>query len=515
MNNQFEKNFALAKRHEPQLIACLEDYFGTSFSPAELGEDKYRKIDLFSNCHQKIAVGARVASHTAWKYRDQVRINDNKNIHKSEHDEWMVEGKGPDYFIYGHIAPDGKDLQMVVLVSLPMLRTIKGKRLDNYNFFVYPITDPGVVLCCWCSPEVRDDSIINILSGPKKPFPSLMERTYSTSEEASSNIPREPQKRLRLNYWYSAIVTVLILSGIVFGIYLYSSTDQYGDGKQTETPEPVLIAPEDAMAQSKTEEKQSERESRKQTETPGPILIAPEDAMAHLGQIGTVCGEVASTKYAVHSKGRPTYLNIGQPYPNHIFTAVIWGEYRAQFGTPEQKYKEKRVCVTGRITEYQGAAQIEVQEKEYLSEVDEPTFKYLKNLLSERIEKRHTDFVELNLIAPEDAMAHLGQTGTVCGEVASTKYAVHSKGRPTYLNIGQPYPNHIFTAVIWGEYRTQFGTPEQRYKEKWVCVTGRITEYQGAAQIEVQERKYLSEVDGPTFEYVKKLFLGHGVHLDP
>ena len=132
---------------------------------------------------------------------------------------------------------------------------------------------------------------------------------------------------------------------------------------------------------ARQKEKQSERESRKQTETSGPILIAPEDAMAHLSQIGTVCGEVASTKYAVHSKGHPTYLNIGKPYPNHIFTAVIWGEYRAQFGTPEQRYKEKWVCVTGRITEYQGKAQIQVQEREYLREFDGPTFTYIKKLL--------------------------------------------------------------------------------------------------------------------------------------
>ena len=274
---------------------------------------------------------------------------------------------------------------------------------------------------------------------------------------------------MRRNYWYSAIVTVLILSGVVFGIYLYLGTDRDGDVKQTESSE--------------------------------PNLIAPEDAMAHLGQIGTVCGEVASSKYATSVNGRPTYLNIDKPYPDHIFTAVIWDTHRAQFGAPEQRYKGKWVCVTGRITAYQGVPQIEVQEREYLSEVDGPTFKYLNSLGP-------------NLIAPEDAMAYLDQTGTVCGEVASSKYAVQSKGRPTYLNIGKPYPNHIFTAVIWDEYRTQFGIPEQRYKGKWICMTGKITAYQGVPQIEVKEIEYLSEVDEPTFKYVKKLLSGPGVRQE-
>ena len=523
MNNQFEKNFALAKRHENQLIACLEDYFGSSFSPAELGEDKYRKIDFFSNCRQKIPVGARVCRHTAWEYRSQVTISDNKSIHKSEHDEWMVAGKGPDYFIYGHIAPDGEDLQMVVLVSLAMLRTKKGKRINSYNFFAYPITDPGVVLCCWYSPAVRDDPIINILSGPKKPFQPLTplrpnrEPTYSTSEKHRISPPIPSQileesppisyaryrRRSRRYQWHIAIVTVLLLSGVVFGIYSNRGMAQIEieAKKRTNSHQPNLIVPVDAMAQSKPEQKQIEIETRKQTESSEPNLIAPEDAMTYLDQTGTVCGEVASSKYAVQSKGRPTYLNIGKPYPNHIFTAVIWDTHRAQFGAPEQRYKGKWVCVTGRITVYQGAAQIEVQEREYLSEVDGPTFKYLNSLGP-------------NLIAPEDAMAYLDQTGTVCGEVASSKYAVQSNGRPTFLNIGKPYPNHLFTVVIPDEYRAQFGAPEQRYKGKWICMTGKITAYQGVPQIEVKEIEYLSEVDEPTFKYVKKFLSGPGVRQE-
>ena len=55
-----------------------------------------------------------------------------------------------------------------------------------------------------------------------------------------------------------------------------------------------------------------------------------------------------------------------------------------------------------------------------------------------------------DLIRPEQATSHVGEHQTVCGTVASATYAVKSNGRPTFLNLGQPYPNHVFTAVMWG-----------------------------------------------------------------
>jgi hypothetical protein len=34
------------------------------------------------------------------------------------------------------------------------------------------------------------------------------------------------------------------------------------------------------------------------------------------------------------------------------------GENREKFGTPEEKYRDKQVCVTGKITEYRGGPEI-------------------------------------------------------------------------------------------------------------------------------------------------------------
>jgi DNA/RNA endonuclease YhcR with UshA esterase domain len=92
-----------------------------------------------------------------------------------------------------------------------------------------------------------------------------------------------------------------------------------------------------------------------------PILSAEytaQMAQNHIGEKATVCGVVASTNYASSSNGEPTFLNLGEAYPDHVFTAVIWGENRERFDEPEVKYRGKNVCVTGKIKSYRGVAQI-------------------------------------------------------------------------------------------------------------------------------------------------------------
>ena len=87
-----------------------------------------------------------------------------------------------------------------------------------------------------------------------------------------------------------------------------------------------------------------------------------------------------------------------------------------------------------------------------------------------------------------EAGQHIGEEATVCGTVVSATYAARSRGRPTFLNLDRPYPDHVFTIVIWGESRSNFPEPpETAYKSKGVCVTGRIGQFRGKAQIVVSE----------------------------
>jgi DNA/RNA endonuclease YhcR with UshA esterase domain len=86
--------------------------------------------------------------------------------------------------------------------------------------------------------------------------------------------------------------------------------------------------------------------------------VTAAEAKDHIGETATVCGNVVSTRYAASTRGQPTFLNLDKPYPNQIFTVVIWGSNRNKFGAPEVDYKGKRICATGKITEYRGAPEV-------------------------------------------------------------------------------------------------------------------------------------------------------------
>jgi hypothetical protein len=87
-------------------------------------------------------------------------------------------------------------------------------------------------------------------------------------------------------------------------------------------------------------------------------LLNPEEAGGHIGEDATVCGVVASATYVANAPMAPTFLDLGKPYPNQIFTVVILGNDRSKFGMPETSMREKNVCVTGEIFLYQGNPEI-------------------------------------------------------------------------------------------------------------------------------------------------------------
>ena len=86
--------------------------------------------------------------------------------------------------------------------------------------------------------------------------------------------------------------------------------------------------------------------------------ITASEAGSYVGQIMTVCGFVASTKFAEQSKGQPTFLNLDAPYPRQIFTVTIYGNDRGAFGSPEKTYAGKNICATGMIKTYKGKPEI-------------------------------------------------------------------------------------------------------------------------------------------------------------
>ena len=55
-------------------------------------------------------------------------------------------------------------------------------------------------------------------------------------------------------------------------------------------------------------------------------------------------------------------MNLDEPYPRQIFTAVVWGKDRGGFSSsPEMAYRRKRICVTGLVKSYGGKPEIIVR----------------------------------------------------------------------------------------------------------------------------------------------------------
>jgi DNA/RNA endonuclease YhcR with UshA esterase domain len=96
--------------------------------------------------------------------------------------------------------------------------------------------------------------------------------------------------------------------------------------------------------------------------------LSAEEAAGHVGEQATVCGMVASAKFAANSHSQPTFLDLDRPYPNAVFTAVIFGDDRPKFGTPEQSLQGGRICVTGVIRLYRGKPEIILNDPNQLAQ---------------------------------------------------------------------------------------------------------------------------------------------------
>ncbi len=87
---------------------------------------------------------------------------------------------------------------------------------------------------------------------------------------------------------------------------------------------------------------------------------------------------------------------------------------------------------------------------------------------------------------------HIGDSVTVCTRIYGGIFLDRSKGTPTLLNAGGAYPNAPLTIVIWADAREKFiAPPEVFYKDKEVCITGKIILYKEKPEIIVYEEKQL------------------------
>lgn len=85
---------------------------------------------------------------------------------------------------------------------------------------------------------------------------------------------------------------------------------------------------------------------------------------------------------------------------------------------------------------------------------------------------------------------HIGDSVTICTKIFG---GIHlEKSKITLLNAGGDYPNAPLTLVIWDESRAKFKeAPETFYKDKNICVSGKLALYREKPQIVVYDEKQI------------------------
>ena len=98
-----------------------------------------------------------------------------------------------------------------------------------------------------------------------------------------------------------------------------------------------------------------------------------------------------------------------------------------------------------------------------------------------------------NTISIDEVQKHVGDSVKICTRIYGGIYLDRSQNKPTFLNAGAAYPNALLTLVIWGDVRSRFKeAPETYYKDKEICVTGKIILYKDKPEIIIYDEKQIS-----------------------
>ncbi|HKF21967.1 MAG TPA: DNA-binding protein [Candidatus Angelobacter sp.] len=104
-----------------------------------------------------------------------------------------------------------------------------------------------------------------------------------------------------------------------------------------------------------------------------PLTLTTIEAKKHVGENATVCGLVVDVHFAAGSKGLPTFVNLDKPFPNQVFTVLIWGDDLPKFAENPAKWQNRKVCATGTISEYRGSPEIVASSQDQVTISDRTT----------------------------------------------------------------------------------------------------------------------------------------------
>lgn len=92
--------------------------------------------------------------------------------------------------------------------------------------------------------------------------------------------------------------------------------------------------------------------------------ISITEVSKHIGETVTICDSV----YTGRTLANLTLLNLGGAFPKQTLTIVVNKSDIANFKeSPEKLYLNKKICIMGKITEYNGKPQILATKPEQFS----------------------------------------------------------------------------------------------------------------------------------------------------
>lgn len=92
-------------------------------------------------------------------------------------------------------------------------------------------------------------------------------------------------------------------------------------------------------------------------------------------------------------------------------------------------------------------------------------------------------------VPPDSAQYYEGSLATICGKVLGVYTA---KAGMIKLEFGKPYPDESFVAIIFADDTSKFESSDY-YKDKYLCVTGRIKLFKGRPEIILKDPNQLRE----------------------
>ena len=96
----------------------------------------------------------------------------------------------------------------------------------------------------------------------------------------------------------------------------------------------------------------------------GQCFTDAENADSKLFEYCHIKGKVVSVYQAIHSYGKPTFLNFEREFPNQPFSVIIWHDDLDRFSaSPEDLFLGKEVSVYGFVDLYRNQPRMEISQE--------------------------------------------------------------------------------------------------------------------------------------------------------